>query len=260
VQAALYLPHSGGYRATPYTRGPWDPGHQHAGPPSALLARAAARASALHPGQFARLTFEILRPVPIADVQVTARVVRPGRSVELLEARMSDADGALMRLTAWRIRDEAVDLPAGIGGPEPPPPGPEDLPEAPLPVFGEDIGYHRALEWRSIHGSFARTGPGAVWTRMRVGLVADEPATPLEHLLVMADAASGVSAALDWSTYAFPNVDFGVHLERAPEGEWMAMDAVTRPGPHGMGQCTGVLSDRRGRLGISTQSLLIAER
>jgi hypothetical protein len=258
---ALYLPRSDGFDATQFTRGPWDPGFQHAGPPSALLAREAERVSGLHPGQFARITLDILRPVPIGHLHVESRVLRPGRRVEQVEALLTAEGETLMRLTAWRVRDEAMRLPAGLGAPDPPPPGPEELPEAaPGSVFGDAVGYHRALEWRAVHGSFEEAGPAAVWTRMRVALVAGEAPTPLQHLLVMADAASGVSAALDWSTYAFPKVDFGVHLERAPEGEWMAMDAVTRPGPHGMGQCTGVLSDRRGRLGISTQSLLIAER
>jgi hypothetical protein len=76
----------------------------------------------------------------------------------------------------------------------------------------------------------------------------------------MADAASGVSWTLPWDEYLFPNLDFSVHLERPPEGTWMAMDAVTRPGPLGAGQCTAVLHDERGRVGSSTQTLLVQAR
>ena len=37
---AFFQPEGGGsYLATEQTRGPWDPGAQHAGPPAALIAR-----------------------------------------------------------------------------------------------------------------------------------------------------------------------------------------------------------------------------
>ena len=66
-------------------------------------------------------------------------------------------------------------------------------------------------------------------------LVRGEEASPLERMLVMADAASGISHVLDWQQWMFINVELGIHLERLPEGEWMAMDATTRLGPNGAG-------------------------
>jgi acyl-CoA thioesterase len=95
---------------------------------------------------------------------------------------------------------------------------------------------------------------------VRGALVAGEPITPLGRLLVMADAASGIGSALDWTRFTFVNVDFSVALERPPEGEWMAMDARTEIGDRGAGVCTGVLFDRRGRVGVSTQALFVAAR
>ena len=258
--SALYVREGDGYRATQYTRGPWDPRHQHAGPPAALLAREAARVSGLASGQFARLTFDILRPVPIDAVQVDARVIRPGRRVEQVEAAMTAGGETVMRLSAWRMRREAVELPERLRAIAPPPPAPGDSEPTGLPFYPDGIGYADALEWRLVSGTVAEPGPAAVWTRLRTPLVAGEPTQPIEHLLVMSDAASGVSMTLDWRDYTFVNVDYSLHLERAPDGEWMAMDAVTRPGPEGMGQCTAVLSDLTGRLGVSTQSLLVTRR
>ena len=43
---ALYERDGDRFVATELTRGPWNPDHQHAGPPAALLARAIERASA----------------------------------------------------------------------------------------------------------------------------------------------------------------------------------------------------------------------
>ena len=257
--SAFYTAAGGGYAAQALTRGPWDPGLQHAGPPSALLAREARAVSGLADGQFARLSYDILRPVPIATVTPRARVVRPGRRVEQLEATLEHEGETLMRLVAWRIRRDAVELPGGLGEPDPPPPGPDGLPSAGLPFY-DGPGYPDAFDWRLISGTVAEAGPAAVWTRLRVPLVEGEAIDALEHLLAMSDAASGVSATLDWRAYSFLNIDYSLHLEREPEGAWVAMDARTRPGPSGMGQCVAILSDTRGRVGVSTQSLLVERR
>jgi hypothetical protein len=246
---------------TGLTRGPWDRRFQHGGPPAALLARAVAQAGGLKPALSARLSCDILRPVPVAPHTIATRMLRPGRNVELVEATLSDASSGdeLMRMTAWRLRLEDVELPDGLGVPEPPPPfpPPNGLPSRPR-FWTEPVAYHAALEWRFQAGSFDTPGPATVWTRLRVALVDGEEPTPLQRLLVMADASSGVSHVLDWERWLFINVDLGIHLERAPEGEWMAMDSVTRPGSAGVGLCVGVLSDSRGRIGLSTQTLRVA--
>ena len=257
---ALYVPEGDTLVATDYTRGPWSRDHQHAGPPSALLARAVEQAAGVEPGQLARIVVDILRPIPIAPLRVTARHLRPGRRVEQLEATLALArDGTeLMRANAWRMRLDAVDVPEPD---EPAPPGPEGLDAARKPsFFSDDIAYHAALEWRFVHGAFDGPGAAGCWTRMRIPLVQGQPTTPVEHLLVMADAASGISAVLDWRRYAFMNLDLAVHLERPPQGEWLAMDAVTRPRSSGAGVCTSVLSDASGRVGVTAQALLVDGR
>ena len=262
LPTCLYEPDGDLFHPTGLTRGPWDPGFQHAGPPAALLARAVERAADISPGQAGRLGYDILRPVPLAPHRIETRTLRPGRNVEQIEAVLTDAgsgDG-LMRLSAWRLRREELELPAGVGEPDPPP-LPASQGGISLPAFWtEPVAYHAALDWRFVDGDFEEPGPATVWTRLRVPLVAGEEASPLERMLVMADAASGVSHVLDWAAWMFINVDLGIHLERLPEGEWMAMNAVTRLGPAGAGLCTSVLSDERGRVGVSTQTLRVAKQ
>ena len=72
IPTAAFVPlGEGHYRASELTRGPWHPQQQHAGPPIALASHAleaAAQAHGLH--HLARLTANLLRPVPIADVEV----------------------------------------------------------------------------------------------------------------------------------------------------------------------------------------------
>src|ERR671917_2545250 len=93
VPDAFFEPDGERFAATALTRGPWDPRHQHAGPPAALLGRAIERLPAERAMRVARVTLEILRPIPIAPLTVSAAVTRPGRSVELVDGAIAAADG-----------------------------------------------------------------------------------------------------------------------------------------------------------------------
>jgi Thioesterase-like superfamily len=260
LPASLYVPADGGYEATALTIGPWDPGLQHAGPPAALLLREAERAGGIEGGQTVRLAYDIFAPVPVGPVRVTASVLRPGRRIELVEAVLAGRDERpLMRLAAWRMRRRADGL-ADVSGAHPAAAGPQDSRPEDAAFFTEDIAYHRALEWRFPTGSFNSPGPASAWTRSECELVAGEPMTPLQHLLVMTDAASGISSALDWNTTSFANVDLSLALHRPPQGEWLGMDAVTVLGGAGAAQCYAVLFDEAGAIGRSTQSLFVEPR
>src|SRR5918996_2329046 len=109
---AFFLPRGPGrFQATELTRGPWDPGLQHAGPPAALLGRAVERHGDRPGMQVARVTFDIVRPLPIAELRVATRPLHGGRSLELVEATLHAGEVELMRATALRIRTAELDLP-----------------------------------------------------------------------------------------------------------------------------------------------------
>ena len=258
---ALYLPRDDGFEATALTIGPWDPGLQHAGPPAALLLRGAERASGIEGGQTVRLAFDIFAPVPVGPVHVRSSVVRPGRRLELVEAVLTAADERpLMRLSAWRMRTRADGAAGAQPSSHPAPAPPEDSRPEDAEWFRQDIASHRALEWRFAAGSFNAPGPAVAWTRPCCELVAGEPMTPLQHLLVMTDAASGVSAELDWTSATFANVDLTLSLHRPPQGDWLGMDAATVLGGTGAAQCFAVLFDGEGSIGRSAASLFVEPR
>jgi Thioesterase-like superfamily len=241
------------------TRGPWDPDAQHAGPPAALLGRAVELCEPREDAQVGRITFEILGPVPLAPLRASARIVRPGRSVELLDASLSGPDGEVMRASAWRLRTGPVELDPAPP-PDPPPPGPADGSVRDFFPVRDELGYHTAMEISFVKGGFLEPGPATVWMRSRVPLIAGEEPTPLQRLLIAADAGNGVSAALDWRRYLFINTDLSVHLKRLPEGDWVGLDAVTYPEPNGVGLADTVLWDERGRLGRAAQTLVVRSR
>ena len=251
----------GRFASTDWTRGPWGPDSQHAGPPAALLGRAMELVAPRDDVEVARVTFEILGPIPIAELEVKATVARSGKSVELVEAGLSAGGKVVMKARGWRIRHQDLDLPDLERDP------PRKMPEDGVPVeaaiefdAGYRGGYLDAMEWSSIKGSFREPGPGASWVRMRVPLVEGEPVSPLCRVLAAADSCSGISSALDFRHWIFINTDLTVHLHRMPEGEWILLDAETIPERHGVGMCWGVLSDQQGVLGRTLQSLFIAPR
>jgi hypothetical protein len=258
---ALYLPTDDGFEATALTIGPWDPGLQHAGPPAALLARAVERAGGIEGGQSVRLAYDILGPVPVGPVRIATSTVRAGRRIELLEAVLSGADDRpLMRLMAWRMRVRDEGAPASDAGPVPVATGPEESRPETAGFFTQEVAYHRALDWRFASGTFNAPGPAAAWTRSLCALVEGEPITPLEHLLVMTDAASGISTSLDWRAATFANVDLTVSLHRPPRGEWLGVDARTVHGGTGTAQAFAILFDAEGAIGRSAQALFVEPR
>jgi hypothetical protein len=254
LTGAFYARDGDAFVPSELTRGPWDPGAQHAGPPSALLGRAIERCEPRADLRVGRITFEILAPVPLAPLTVGARVARAGRSVEMLEATLDGPEGEIMRARAWRVQVGDVALAPA----DEPPPGPQVAEPRPFFPTGEEVGYHTAMEYRFVSGGFLEPGPATVWMRMRGVLVEGEQPTPLERVLVAADSGNGVSAALDWREYLFINTDLSVHLLRLPAREWVCLDAVTHV--DGLGLSDTALWDEQGRIGRAAQTLLVRRR
>jgi len=266
MSSAFYVSDGGHFVSTELTRGPWDPGAQHAGPPAALIGRELERLAVPSAGAdrrwfVGRVTFEILRPVPIAPLTVGAEVVRPGRSVELLAASLRDQEGTeLIRASAWRLAERDLAIPAELPPLAAPVAGLEASEEREFFDTGQDVGYHTAMEYRFARGGFRELGPATVWMRMRQPLVEGEEPSPLQRLLAVADSGNGVSATLDLSRHIFINVDLNVHLVRLPAGEWVCLDAITVPVESGVGLADSTLHDEHGPLGRALQTLLVRER
>ncbi|HEX2070546.1 MAG TPA: thioesterase family protein [Thermoleophilaceae bacterium] len=255
---AFYVPDGDGFESTELTRGPWDRDSQHAGPPCALLGRALEGAGRID-GQLARITYEILRPVPIARLEAHAEIVRPGRSVEMIEGALTHDGQDVVRARAWRIRTAELDLDRAAEEPEPIP-GPDAAERKAFFPVPWEAGYHTAMDVRFASGGFTEVGPARAWMRMAVALVEGEEPSPRDRVLVAADSGNGVSAPLDYRSWIFINTDLTVNLRRLPEGEWVGLDSVTYADRHGLGMSDTVLHDRQGMIGRATQALLIAER
>ena len=242
----------------PTTAGPWSPDSQHGGPPAALLARAVESLGTGSPRSVGRLTMELLGPVPVGPLSVSASVVRPGRAVELCEATLYDEERGrpVARASAWRF-PLTDDGPRHAATPLGHVPADGEHHDRPTSWFG---GYLDAVDWRWVKGAVTEPGPGVVWMRPTVDLVAGESMSPLQRLMACVDSASGVSAELDPARWAFLNTELTVHVLRPPVGEWVCLDAQTTLSSGSVGMAVSEVYDEQGLVARSAQALLVARR
>jgi hypothetical protein len=274
LQGERYLP-------TEHARGPWDPRALHGGAPAALIASVFERMSPGEELPFARLSFEFLRPIPMAPLELATRISRPGRRVQVLAGELTAEGVAVCRATALRI----VGVPAGLpelamtraeGARAAPIAPPEDgdevlfaLDGAPRESFAASAMEMRFLDGAPLAGELPEadttsehvpTGAATVWMRLRHPLLPGRPLTPLARVAGTADFGNGVAAALPFDRYLFINADLTISLDRRPVGEWVGMQARTLLHPDGIGWAESVLHDEHGPVGRATQALVVQPR
>ena len=259
---AFFLPDGDRFIATAHTRGPWDDRHQHGGPPIALMGRALCRhvADAPVPLRLARLTCDLLGPVPVGVTSIETADSRPGEQVRWVSGRLAVDGREVLRASALFVRRKSLDLPPLPGTGWSPPTPPEELGETALSFPSRGPGYVRAMEIRVAEGTWG-AGPTRVWMRPRLPLVAGEVLTPRDRALLAADSGNGVSPILDLRTHLFVNPELTVSFARLPVGDWICLDAATAiHAPDGIGLATTRLFDRDGPFGVGAQSLFVDER
>jgi hypothetical protein len=248
--------------STLLTRGPWNPDHQHGGPPIALVCGAIERVARDHGFEnISRLTANLIRPVPIGVLSIKVGVDYVGRNAGHLSAQLIAESKEVGRFTALAQRAVQVDLPSTLRGHEQPhlPPLPDQVAETHFPFETGDQSYAHLVETRTAMGQIFR-GPCAVWFRLRYPLIEGEEPSPYQRAAVAADSGNGISAVLDYRLYSFLNSDLTINFVRPAVGEWICLDARTYLGPTGTGLAESTLFDVRGFVGRATQSLGIRKR
>lgn len=252
------------FRATEHTGGAWALDEQHIAPALGLLAhvvendrdqrRPESSDSPESPAQalpMARLSFDILGTLPIDEVEVTTRVLRPGRTIELVEATMSHGGRPAVVLRAWLLQTR--DTAAVAGTARPPIPSPAETPTwTPSDVWPG--GFITSVALRR-----AQSEPGRAhfWVRTEQPLLADEPVSATAAAVGLLDIANGMTVREDPAKVAFPNVDLTAHLVRAPRADWLGFDTTVTFGDNGIGLTSSVLHDEDGPLGSLNQILTV---
>jgi len=251
------------FESTPLTEGPWGP-IQHGGPVAAILGRALDRHEPRPDTRLARVTIELLGPVPISQVRVRTHIERPGRKIELLGAELDALmpDGQWRRCatgSAWRLacQDTSDVVWEAAARHSLPDAGDTSELDQVFPASWRERGFVGALDWRISRRSHTPGEPTLAWTDLRCAVVEGEEPSPLERLLAVSDTANGVGARLDPTQFTFLNTELTVHLHQAPTGRWVGIEAETSVGADGIANSSGILHAESGPVGRVNQSVLV---
>ena len=184
-------------------------------PASGLMADRLDRHEPRDDMRMARLSYEILGLIPGGEFEVVTTTLRPGRTIELLQAELVADGRTAIRATAWRMITSDTSAVAAFE--DAVIPAPDDC----KPYDAASIwpgGYIASLEMRMADGH--RPGSGTVWLRTDHPLTDRSDSTDLARLMGLVDTANGIAARVPpgKGSYAFPNLDLQIHMYRRPGG------------------------------------------
>ncbi|GAB7005708.1 thioesterase family protein [Nocardioides sp. AN3] len=242
------------FMPTEHVSGAWRTDEQHIAPALGLMThavetdhRARRTSGAL---TISRLSFDILGVLPMEEVEVDVRVLRPGRTIELAEAVLRHEDRAAVLLRAWLLADRDTAALAGTALPSLPPP-------ASVPTWDPtEVWPGGFIASAQLRREEAVPGRAHFWVRTEIDLL-DEPTSPLASAAGLFDIANGMTVRESPATVAFPNIDLTAHLVRTPQPGWLGFDTTVTFGPEGHGLTSSRIHDERGPLGTVVQSLTV---
>ncbi|MDQ2781358.1 MAG: thioesterase family protein [Actinomycetota bacterium] len=242
------------FQPTRHVQGAWHDHEQHMAPVSGLIVHAIDAHEPRPELQLARITFDILGVIPAEPSEVVVTTVRPGRTIELVEATLVVQNRPRVRARAWRLARH--DSGAVAGG---------ELLELPEPGTFESWdgtkvwkgGYIASLEARADPANVP--GRGRTWLRTDVTLVEGVEVSPTAAYVGLLDTANGMVVRESPRQWMFPNVDLTVHLFRQPTAGWVGFDTTVVFGPDGVGLTSTTLHDSHGPVGRCEQALTVRE-
>ncbi len=256
MSAAVFDIDGDRYLPTRASRARWYENALHGGPVAALFARQMELVQSPVPVIVARLTVDLMRPVPTKPLTVTTTLSRQGKRIQVVDATMKAEGVVVARASALRMR--VADVPVPAHSRREAIPGPEGLAVFPMRDADGEWFHTRAVEARFVEGDFYQPGPATVWMRLKMPLVAGETPTPLQAVAACADFGNGLSRVLP-TGWLFINADLTIYLHRHPADEWVCLRSRTDIHHHGVGLAQSELFDRDGDIGHSLQSLIVEE-
>lgn len=245
------------YQPTKHAQGAWNEHEQHMAPATGVLTAELNGYAPQDNMHIARVSLDILGLIPLDDFIITTRCIRPGKTIELIEAVMSSRGRDAIIARAWRLMTQDTSEIAGLED-QKAPYNPEGL-----PVWDEMKGWPGGFieSVRLVTDTQRRPGRGMIWITNDIEMIEGVATDDLVHLLGMVDTANGVvprlGIGLSKLEWMFPNTDLQIHMHRAPQGRWLGIEAVQQYGEDGIGLTSAILHDTQGPFGRSEQILTI---
>lgn len=253
---AFFVKQGDAYFGTDATRGPWSEAHCHAGPVTGLLARAV-EAVADTEKTLMRLTVDLLAPVPLDGIYVTASPVRAGRTINTARAEVTDQSGRVCA-TATSMHLAAHD----IGPVNTAPVTPMSMTDAkPAPFIVPNVK-HPSTTFANYAqvaypaGETSEPGPTTIWMKT-LPLLVDEPPSSFQRLCMLADCSNGISRNHEMSEFLFLNTDITIARHRVSDAEWIASAARSEWHSTGLGLSSAILQDEQGPIATVLQTLVL---
>ena len=253
---AYFLPAGDGtYLPTHHAGGAWADDEIHFAPLGGLIAHEILRHAGERGGpplQLARIGFDILGFLALDRIKITVETIRPGRTIELVEATAVIRDRPVVKARAWLL--SAFDTSEVAGGEPVALPSPESATPWPMTEVWRG-GFVASVDARTVRPPEA--GRATVWLATSHPLVDGMDVDPVAAWLGLVDTANGVAVRQHPMDWMFPNVDLTIHLHREPSGGWLGLDTEVVFGASGLGVTRSVLHDASGAVGVAEQSLTV---
>ena len=241
------------YRSTQNAQGAWNPHEQHMAPASGIIAAELERFQPRDDVRIGRISYDIFGLIAAGEFSITTQVIRPGKTIELLESTMQAKGKICIVARAWRMCMQDSSTIAALE--DQPIAHPEELPDW-TGISRWPGGYIKSLAAKIDQEH--RAGKGIVCLNNAKDMVESQPTSDFVHLMGMVDTANGVAPRQGKNvTWAFPNLDLQVHLYRFPVGRWLGLETVQQYGNDGIGLTSAVLHDVQGPFGRSEQILTL---
>ena len=196
----------------------------------------------------------ILGTIPIDVVDVSVRVLRPGRTIELVEATLAHAGRPAVIGRVWMMATR--DTAAVSGGALPAMPHPEEM-ELWQPSDVWDGAFVGSVD---IVRREEAPGRAQAWLRPQLPLLDSEPVSTTARALGVLDVANGIATRLPPTDALYPNLDLTAHLAGEPRGEWIGLDTTVTFGSDGVGLTHSIIHDETGPIGALEQILTVRQR
>ena len=230
----------------PHAVGPWEGAMMNGRNTVAILAWAIERDHGEDGLVCARLTVDLLRPIPLAPISISTRRTRDGKRLRAVIAE-AVVDGKLVATaSALLLRQGEHPEVDPWRPPEWDMPHPETLERLVSPE-AENVQLDTRPEFA---GRFFAEGQRRLWFRETISLVDDEPWTPFLRAAAMGDLTNPLANKAE--VLRFINADVNVYLSRLPRGEWLGLEVLGHESDTGIciGSCA--IYDTEGRIGWST--------
>jgi hypothetical protein len=258
--AVFRSPSAGVFEPTAAAVGPWDPRIVHGAAIAGLFG------GQLTPteGTLARITIEILAPVPLAPLVLERSEPAGGSRVQRRQATLSCDGRTVATATAVVMRSNELDLPAAALDHDSPfdPAAVPPLTE-PHRRAAETVGHESFDSLCLIRKSLRVEGDERVhhWLRLALPIVEGTELSGVELAVVTADyAQSAVFRHLPLTEWSFRNTELTVHLVRPPSAAWIGARCEAVVDPCGAGFNAADLYDERGRLGRAASAIVVEPR